>query len=106
MSGAMFLMLKKSSDRRQREALEAAFKVIRFFEFSRLKTQAWNFNVILNKFIGLILPKSFWCVVPECTSILEGKIRQMGSILYFAHSRRLHAKFEVVEVKNGQTKGR
>jgi len=26
MSGAMFLMLKKSSDRRQREALEAAFK--------------------------------------------------------------------------------
>ena len=27
MSGAMFLMLKKSSDRRQREALEAAFKV-------------------------------------------------------------------------------
>ena len=28
MSGAMFLMLKKSSDRRQREALEAAFKVI------------------------------------------------------------------------------
>ena len=28
MSGAMFLMLKKSNDRRQREALEAAFKVI------------------------------------------------------------------------------
>ena len=27
MSGAMFLMLKKSNDRRQREALEAAFKV-------------------------------------------------------------------------------
>ena len=27
MSGAMFLMLKKSSDRRQREALEAAFRV-------------------------------------------------------------------------------
>lgn len=27
MSGAMFLMLKKSSDRRQREALEEAFKV-------------------------------------------------------------------------------
>ena len=27
MSGAMFLMLKKSSDRRQREALEDAFKV-------------------------------------------------------------------------------
>lgn len=29
MSGAMFLMLKKSSDRRQREALEAAFRVIK-----------------------------------------------------------------------------
>ena len=28
MSGAMFLMLKKSNDRRQREALEAAFKVM------------------------------------------------------------------------------
>ena len=27
MSGAMFLMLKKSSDRRQREQLEEAFKV-------------------------------------------------------------------------------
>ena len=27
MSGTMFLMLKKSADRRQREALEQAFKV-------------------------------------------------------------------------------
>jgi len=27
MSGAMFLMLKKSADRRQREALEEAFQV-------------------------------------------------------------------------------
>ena len=42
MSGAMFLMLKKSSDRRQREALEAAFKV---FSLLSLLDKASNYLV-------------------------------------------------------------
>ena len=50
MSGAMFLMLKKSSDRRQREALEAAFRVkkkIKAWKLSYQFTSDWLFRELM-----------------------------------------------------------
>ena len=84
MSGSMCLMLKKSSDRRQQEALEGAFKVSTFF-YVPLKYHNMDlvyhyskYMIFISKKISESWYKWRWCII--CWWVLQNPERAWYSM--------------------------